>query len=158
MPKLYLKTLLWRKKKNVFWKQHNTTNFCKQLILNKKTLFEFLDLLYCKSWNNLVFIALRYSTIVQHFFFYNCFQGVNNQIQTKIWSCCGEKERRFRLINPSLCLCFLLYVPTFETGWSNFNGNKSAKDYIPLFSKSFQKLQTMIEYVNDTPLFRKSPL
>ena len=40
---------------------------------------------------------------------------------------------------------FLLYVPTFETSWSNFNENKSAKYYIPLFSKSFQKLQTMIE-------------
>jgi hypothetical protein len=45
------------------------------------------------------------------------FSGGYNQIQTKIWSCC----------------------------WSNFNENKSAKDYIPLFSKSFQKLQTMIE-------------
>ncbi len=40
---------------------------------------------------------------------------------------------------------FLLYVHTFKTSWSNFNENKSAKDYIPLFSKSFQKLQTMIE-------------
>ena len=40
---------------------------------------------------------------------------------------------------------FLLYVPTFQTSWSNFNESKSAKDYIPLFPKCFQKLQTMIE-------------